>query len=331
MNYDPRYYDPLWVATEQSPIPSQNEAPGTPYFPELIVETAQTTAEGLVAAALSDIAAEKNNANGITSYTRHVYESRPPMAVDFLGPVNDGTKTAIQVFDGSFTVPQGYVGIVRGVYFNTSSALFTTTSFGVFSPAGANGPPRITLLRNGVPIFGYTNVSVGLWGMSAVTLPCFVMLNAGETISGRWNEGIVSYAFGNGFAFYGQLLLDDGRNLPLQAGNMWPEPVTEVEANAAGVSAPPGGPPDSGPPSATPGVAMQPQSVATDSNYFEFKAPFYPGPFPPTVGVDTYNALRERHHIQVRQAYLAMVRTHPGAIINVTGATGDALAPAPGE
>jgi hypothetical protein len=152
------------------------------------------------------------------------------------------------------------------------------------------------------------------------------MLNANDVISGSWNGGQVVYEYGNGFSFYGNLLLDDGRNLPLQSGNLRPEPVVEVSANAVGDIAPVAGTA----PAYSAGSSPDSRAPVFSYQTLNYTAPFYPGPWPPAISVINYGILLDQHHKNVRSDYLQFVKAHPGALINVTGNSSDAMAPYPG-
>ena len=250
----PGNYSPELRRTDQSPVPSQNNATPKPYYPaypaDLIQRSARTSPDNL-------------------AIVRAQFDSRPVNAFDMYfedayfdaGPVS---------WMAGYTVPQGYTLILRrlGLQLLPSEAIAANTPAGPLQnqwmpridPYGniiqfltadggrfatlqitVNGVATpISILSSNAP---YKSVNGGTGGGGGIGL---FHLGYGEyevdTFLTASENSVVNIivdpltdtlgAFPSGFnlyvQYYGNLLLSDGRQTTLQVGNGDPEPVRQA-------------------------------------------------------------------------------------------------------
>lgn len=248
----PFRYDRTTADARQSDIPSQHMAVGDPYSNEYQADIGSLgfdgSQEGFAGGEsnLTDQAGGGPSAPGGpgagqsgASFVRHTFDSRPVLARDFVSqtyPTNLGQPNDP---NGTFTVPTGFVALVREIFYLPN--LGGTTCDVTGKP---NNTYSATVFVNGVPVPQYTNFDISNLYPGGGSFECFLLLNAGDKITGAVRFGGndvtgTNSAGSAGFAFYGNLLVNDGRDLPQYAGNRDCEPVCLDASSIAQIKPPP--------------------------------------------------------------------------------------------
>ncbi|MDE2019681.1 MAG: hypothetical protein KGJ13_05050 [Patescibacteria group bacterium] len=228
--YPDRYDAELWAAN-QHPVPSQNVPVSDAYYPGP-VDLVATTQPG------SDNEKKIDNLGVV----RSVYDSRPPYAYDFTFTDLFGTLGG-NIF-GGFACPPGYVTVLRKLTLSLyGSKAFLLDAFGFVENQGVQ--PQLRLILNGgqqaqwviplstnspqnSPVAGFAgNFAPGaLTGETEYEL--FLPLIQGTIV----NIAVIGWTDTAGLSamvtYSGQMILDDGRIVPLQIGNADPEPVRNM-------------------------------------------------------------------------------------------------------
>jgi hypothetical protein len=175
------------------------------------------------------------------AYVRYTWDSQPIASRDAWSDGQPNQFGGQNNQSGPLTIPQGMIGIVRTI---------------IFSPGAATGPLidqrglslqnyLITIKQNGIPVPGFTLIDVTAGFPSGGEIECFIMCQPGDVITGAafFNGTEIDDSTINqlavGFKFWAQLLPNDGRNLPEQAGNALSEPVCIDGASIAQLKPPP--------------------------------------------------------------------------------------------
>jgi hypothetical protein len=189
------------------------------------------------------------------SFTRAVFDSRPPNAYDWYfndkwANVPEGSGFELPYpasILGGFTVPAGYIAIIRELEFS----IFETPDLidGQLSvPVEVTGDntfnttAEVVMLRmlvDGVPTPYWTPSIPGVRGVpiweaffAEVRIPMFIPVDTGQTVTAQiavpsiWDDGVLFNIYA---AYHGNLLPETGRILTAEYGNDRPAPVIETE------------------------------------------------------------------------------------------------------
>jgi hypothetical protein len=175
------------------------------------------------------------------AFVRYTFDSRPVGSFDWLSPSVPIASDLLTDQTGTFIVPQGYIGICKGFWFNATAA----ANFLV----DVNGMPTnnwyITIFVNGIPQKGLTLVDVSEVFPGGGSFEVFVMMQPGDTITGQVFTaaanvmGLTTVISPGGFKFSGVCIPNDGRNLIEQSGNADCEPVCLDGSSIAQIKPPP--------------------------------------------------------------------------------------------
>jgi len=217
------------------------------------------------------------------AYVRYGWDSRPIAARDGWSNGYASVFPAATDQDGTLTVPQGMIAIVRTITFTPSA--YTGPVIDQRGLALQNY--MISVLINGLPTPGFTLIDVGPGFPSGGEIECFIMCQPGDRVTGFASFGGVQVDGGNvltipcGFRFWATFLPNDGRNLPEQAGNMLAAPVCLNGATIAQIKPPPLIVPTENGPVVVSQAAANPAPVSGGGRKC---------PQPPLVSVNTYLA-----------------------------------------
>lgn len=274
----PVLFDPQQWADTQSPVPSQEQHTEIPYRPDELIQRL-----GLPGAVDPTAPGSDQPQGNCPPFVGYRMDSRPPNSYDFIAPDVGNPNIPVHNADGSFTVPNGYVCIVRGFCYNNSGYYNGTVDVrGMYMTAT---PMFVSILQNNLPVKGLANIDITVLMTYRMFFPCFFIAKAGDVIQGQIKTGL-GFLGDVGFMFFGTMILDDGRDTPLQTANGQPEPVMQCTGSA------PTGPAPSVPPNATQSVSDPPIKTLLVDGYY--------GPFPPEIPVNLYMDRLLKHQIQVQ-------------------------------
>lgn len=287
----PTTYDRTTWEARQNDLESQHMAVSDPYDNSVQADIRSLGYDTLQEdQALADAAATNPDTSGAApsnslgqpggNFVRYTWDSRPVAAWDwYSGSVN----TALNLLTdqtGRFTVPQGMIAIVRTMTF--------TPAANVGPVIDVTGLPLnnyyVTIVRNGVPVPGFTLIDCSPGFPSGGEIECFIMCQAGDVIQGNAFLGGVqvdnftTVTQPAGFRFWGTVIPNDGRSLPEQAANALCEPVCLDAASLAAMQPPLVVPTPQGPM-----VVTNPSSPASPKAAKNC-------PLPPLVSVNDYLA-----------------------------------------
>lgn len=214
LNY-PSSYNPDKLLAQQSAVPSQQMPMGIPYYPAqpLGINEAPPAESGSVPSG---------------GYTAYVWDSRPAMSQDFFFDFTLVQDNPIP----AFTIPQGYVGILRSVSVNIYNENSTVTGAVMNVHGYPSNNPTFTasIAVSGTPQIGFTDIDLTEAAFGTVEIPCFVLAQQGQTFSLALDLVNLGPPNANWFVtFYGQLLLATGRDLTQECTNQYPLPVTDTD------------------------------------------------------------------------------------------------------
>lgn len=278
--FRPEYYDPTQWGDHQSPVPSQDQHTEIPYRPDQLIQRL-----GLPGASDPNTPSGAPPTSTCPPFVRYGMDSRPPGAYDFIAPTVGVGGVPARVPSGSFTVPQGYVCIVRGFTYNQADTSITIDISGMYNSATVF---FVSVAKNGQSLPGLTNIDINTCMGNSMYFPCFFIAQAGDTIQGVINGG-AGFLGTQGFMFYGTMIPNDGRDVALQVANGMPEPVADYPGAQMQTSGGPGVPAN-----ATTTIPFSdPIKVVLAEGYY--------GPFPPLIGVNTYLDRLHNHDVYVAQ------------------------------
>lgn len=249
-NYPGTYDRSTWEA-RQSDLPSQHMAVGVPYSNEYQEDIGSLGFDG-AQETLNNDAQDQTQLGGPSgpagpggpgggggygnSFVRSTWDSRPVLSQDWVSPVFPDQLNHLNDASGKFTVPQGYVGVIREFFYSPAE---TDTGDVYGNP---DHTLSISIFRNGNPVQGYTFIDAKTVFPAGGAFECFILCNPGDVITGKAFFGGtdttgVPGTF-SGFSFYGQILINDGRDLPQYAGNRDCAPVCIDSGSIAAMKPP---------------------------------------------------------------------------------------------
>lgn len=242
----PAQYDRTTWDSRQSDVPAQHMAVNDPYdnthqadIADLGFDSLQEDLASAAAAASQSPGSGDSPPPSLSSpggaFVRYSWDSRPLSAWDwYSGSVTDPTVLLTDQ-TGTFTIPPGMIGVVRTITF-TPGAL-------VGPVIDVTGIPLnnyyITILKNGLPVQGFTLIDVSPGWPSGGEIECFILCQPGDVITGSAFFGGVQVDSHTtliqpvGFRFWGTVIPNDGRNIGEQVGNAQCEPVCIDAASIA--------------------------------------------------------------------------------------------------
>lgn len=220
----PGTYDPKKWGADQSSMPSQHSPVPKAFDPSRNPDMQFQTPQGVPD----------------QSIVRASFDSRPPYAYDFffeefwmLGVPLGGAGSS------GYVVPLGFNLILREVVIaiyqgNTAAQASILSPFGDWAAIDGVIPPNLNILIDGVQTPSFTVGQVPLWDsfVSDVQVPCFIPIGGGSKLQVilpgyAMNSGVGSN-FNTYVHYFGNTLVDSGRNLVNEVGNARPLPVVDV-------------------------------------------------------------------------------------------------------
>jgi len=218
----PDKFNPAKTGENQSAVPSQHSPVALPFDPSRN----------------PDMQFRLSQTDPDVSIVRASFDSRPPYAYDFFfedffiaGIPFNGVGTA------GYNVPVGFNLILREIVLSlypATGAAQIISPFGDYDVADGPVPPVLQILINGVQAPTFTVGVVKLYDLffSDVQVPCFIPVPGGSTVKvnlpGYATDDGVAHGFNTYVHYYGNVLVDTGRNLVNEVGNAKPLPVVDA-------------------------------------------------------------------------------------------------------